>query len=60
LIAAVTPGLTGPWQVQGRNTVPPDIRMEFDVQYVLNVSLLKDLEYLARTIKVMLSFDGTR
>ena len=44
------PGLTGLWQVSGRNDVSYAARVEFDTHYVLNWSLITDLVIVARTI----------
>ncbi|QRM57352.1 sugar transferase (plasmid) [Sinorhizobium sp. BG8] len=44
------PGLTGLWQVSGRNDVSYDTRIAFDTHYVKNWSLLKDVIIVVRTI----------
>jgi exopolysaccharide production protein ExoY len=44
------PGLTGLWQVSGRNDVSYSARIEFDTHYVRNWSLAADLVIVARTI----------
>ncbi|WEX75466.1 sugar transferase [Sinorhizobium numidicum] len=44
------PGLTGLWQISGRNDVSYAARVAFDTQYVQNWSLLADLVIVARTI----------
>ncbi|GAA2529579.1 sugar transferase [Pilimelia columellifera] len=54
----VLPGLTGLAQVQGRNAVPWDERLEWDVRYVEGRSLRGDLWILAATIGVLLSRRG--
>lgn len=46
----VRPGITGLAQVSGRNTLLWDERLELDVQYVDNWSLLLDLRILFQTI----------
>jgi lipopolysaccharide/colanic/teichoic acid biosynthesis glycosyltransferase len=48
--ATVKPGITGPWQVQGRNELPFEEMMRLDCEYVENRSFLGDLRLLARTI----------
>ncbi len=58
VILSVPPGMTGPWQVQGRNTLPPPTRMGLDVKYVSEVRFTKDLKYLLRTIKTVTDLDG--
>lgn len=44
------PGLTGLWQVSGRNDVSYAARVAFDTHYVRNWSLVSDLMIVARTI----------
>lgn len=44
------PGLTGLWQVSGRNDVSYATRVAFDTHYVRNWSLTSDLVIVARTI----------
>jgi exopolysaccharide biosynthesis polyprenyl glycosylphosphotransferase len=55
---AMRPGITGPWQVAGRNTVDFDEWMRLDLLYVDRWSLALDLRILARTIPVVLSGTG--
>lgn len=47
----VRPGITGLAQVNGRNHVPWDQRLEFDVKYAENVSFLGDLKIIFKTVK---------
>ena len=54
----VRPGLTGLAQVNGRNALNWDRRIELDVEYVERQSLLLDLQIIARTIKTVLSGEG--
>jgi lipopolysaccharide/colanic/teichoic acid biosynthesis glycosyltransferase len=49
LLQSVRPGLTGLWQVSGRNDVPYPARVAHDVQYVLTRSLWSDLKLIAKT-----------
>jgi exopolysaccharide production protein ExoY len=44
------PGLTGLWQVSGRNDVSYASRVAFDTHYVKNWSLSRDMLIIARTI----------
>ena len=44
------PGITGMWQVNGRNVLTYSERIAFDVRYVSNWSILLDLKILAKTI----------
>jgi exopolysaccharide biosynthesis polyprenyl glycosylphosphotransferase len=55
---AMRPGITGPWQVAGRNTIDFDEWMLLDLRYVDQWSLALDLRILARTIPVVLSGTG--
>jgi lipopolysaccharide/colanic/teichoic acid biosynthesis glycosyltransferase len=49
LLLTVKPGLTGHWQVNGRQDVSYDERVSMDVFYIQNWSLLMDLKILALT-----------
>jgi lipopolysaccharide/colanic/teichoic acid biosynthesis glycosyltransferase len=50
----VLPGMTGYWQVNGKNTTTPQQMMEMDVYYVENRSLGLDLKILSRTAAAIL------
>lgn len=50
---ATKPGLTGLWQVSGRNDVSYEKRVGFDVHYARNQSLLMDVGILLKTVKVL-------
>ena len=56
---AVKPGLTGLWQVSGRNALGFDRMIELDLQYVERRSLGLDLWILARTIPAVLRPNGS-
>jgi Undecaprenyl-phosphate galactose phosphotransferase WbaP len=58
LYTRVVPGLTGLWQVSGRNNTTYDERVSLDSYYVRNWSPWMDIYILARTVKVVLFFDG--
>ena len=47
---SVRPGITGWAQVNGRNTIDWDKRLEFDTYYVQNLSFILDLKIFIRTI----------
>jgi lipopolysaccharide/colanic/teichoic acid biosynthesis glycosyltransferase len=49
----VKPGLTGPWQVSGRNELPFDEMLRLDLAYVSGQSLRGDLRLLLKTVPVM-------
>jgi lipopolysaccharide/colanic/teichoic acid biosynthesis glycosyltransferase len=54
------PGLTGLWQVSGRNDVGFEEWMQFDLAYVDRWSLLGDLRILLKTIPTVLLGRGAR
>jgi lipopolysaccharide/colanic/teichoic acid biosynthesis glycosyltransferase len=54
----VRPGLTGLWQVSGRNATTFKERTRFDLYYVHNWSIWLDLYIISRTVWVILSRDG--
>ncbi len=51
---SVKPGLTGLWQVSGRNRVGFDEMVRLDLKYIRERSLKRDFEIIARTIPVIL------
>jgi lipopolysaccharide/colanic/teichoic acid biosynthesis glycosyltransferase len=57
-IIDVKPGITGLWQVNGRDTSSFDDMVRKDIYYVNNWSLLLDLKIILKTVKVLLSFNG--
>jgi undecaprenyl phosphate N,N'-diacetylbacillosamine 1-phosphate transferase len=54
----VKPGITGWAQINGRNAIPWEDRIKFDVWYVDNWSLWLDLKILGRTIRTVLKREG--
>lgn len=54
----LTPGITGYWQVLGRNNIPFREMVEIDYAYIANWSMAHDLKLLARTIPVVLRRRG--
>jgi exopolysaccharide biosynthesis polyprenyl glycosylphosphotransferase len=54
----MTPGITGLWQVLGRNDLPFDEMTKLDYLYVTNWSLWWDLKILCQTIPVVLGKRG--
>lgn len=52
---SVRPGVTGWAQVNGRKDVPWDRRIEFDVEYVENLSFTFDLKIIFQTIAKIIS-----
>jgi exopolysaccharide biosynthesis polyprenyl glycosylphosphotransferase len=53
-----TPGITGLWQVLGRNDIPFDEMVKLDYVYVTNWSLWWDIKILLRTIPTVLGRKG--
>jgi Undecaprenyl-phosphate galactose phosphotransferase WbaP len=58
LYAKTTPGLTGLWQVSGRNQTTYKERVAHDAFYVRNWSVWLDIHVLARTVVVVLTGYG--
>jgi undecaprenyl-phosphate galactose phosphotransferase len=54
----VRPGMTGLWQVSGRNDVGYDVRVYLDTWYVKNWSMWYDIAILFKTIRVVLGRQG--
>jgi len=59
-ILKVRPGITGLWQVSGRNNLTFKKRIELEVWYIKNWSLWADFVILVKTIKVVLFRNGAR
>jgi lipopolysaccharide/colanic/teichoic acid biosynthesis glycosyltransferase len=55
---AVRPGITGPWQVSGRNDTSYAQRVALDVAYARQPSLLNDVKILLRTPMAVLARRG--
>jgi lipopolysaccharide/colanic/teichoic acid biosynthesis glycosyltransferase len=56
----VPPGLTGLWQVSGRNRLTMRQGLDLDVEYVRTQSFALDLAILLKTVPVVLSTVGAR
>ena len=54
----VTPGLTGMWQISGRNNTTYERRTQLDEYYVRNWSISLDLYILLRTLKTIILTEG--
>lgn len=52
------PGLTGPWQVSGRNDVDYATRVALDQDYVESWSFRRDLVLIAKTARVVVTARG--
>ncbi|MGE5599856.1 MAG: sugar transferase [Bacteroidota bacterium] len=57
-IVETVPGVTGLWQVSGRNDVEFEGRLQMDEWYVRNWSVWLDMTMLAKTVKVVLGRKG--
>lgn len=55
----VTPGITGLWQVQGRQDPSFDSYVSLDVTYIENWNLWLDIKIIVRTVAVVFSGTGT-
>jgi lipopolysaccharide/colanic/teichoic acid biosynthesis glycosyltransferase len=53
-VLTIRPGITGLWQVSGRNDIPYDRRVQIDSRYVRRHSIWLDLEIIFRTIGVVI------
>ncbi|MDP2894898.1 MAG: sugar transferase [Sulfurimonas sp.] len=60
IILKVKPGLTGLWQVSGRNELTFKKRVDLDLWYIQNWSLWMDFVIFLKTIKVVLFKVGAR
>ena len=58
LYTRVPPGLTGLWQVSGRNNTTYGERVAFDEYYVRNWSIWMDMYILARTFQAVFMAEG--
>lgn len=54
-ILSVKPGITGPWQVSGRNDVPFVQRAKMDAEYARQRSIMNDILILCKTPRAMIS-----
>lgn len=55
---SVTPGITGLWQVQGRQDPSFDSYVSLDLSYIENWSLWLDIKIMIRTVGVVLAGTG--
>lgn|SRR5574344_206752 len=60
ILLKVKPGITGLWQVSGRNNITFADRIELDKWYIQNWSLWMDFVIFMKTIKVVLSKVGAK
>ncbi|MDF7670357.1 sugar transferase [Orbaceae bacterium ESL0721] len=55
---SVKPGMTGLWQISGRNDTTYDERVQLDIQYIINWSLWRDFIILVQTLFVVFARKG--
>lgn len=55
---SLVPGITGMWQVSGRNNISFDERVKLDALYGKNLNILLDLKIVAKTLPVALKRSG--
>ena len=53
-VLSIKPGITGLWQVSGRNNLTYKKRVKLDLNYAKNYNFLMDMRILIRTIGVIL------
>ena len=53
-VLSVKPGITGLWQVSGRNNLSYKTRVKLDINYIENYNFLMDIRIIIRTIGVIL------
>ena len=57
---SVRPGITGTWQISGRNEIEFNDWMKLDLEYVDNWSLALDFMTLLKTVPAVLAGRGAR
>ncbi|MGI4777621.1 MAG: sugar transferase [Janthinobacterium lividum] len=57
---SVSPGMTGLWQISGRNNTTYEERVAFDREYVENRSFMGDISILFKTVRVVVFREGAR
>ena len=60
ILLKVKPGITGLWQVSGRNELSFKERMELESWYIQNWSLWLDFVILMKTVKTVLKKTGAK
>lgn len=55
VVMRAKPGITGLWQVSGRNEITFDKRLALDAEYVATASIWNDLKILFKTPRAMIS-----
>lgn len=57
-LLSLKPGLTGLWQVSGRNDVTYDERVKLDIYYIENWTIWLDIRIIMRTIIILFTRKG--
>ncbi|MFL1705592.1 sugar transferase [Campylobacter sp. MOP7] len=57
-LLSVKPGITGLWQVSGRNDIDYKERIAIDMQYIDNWSIIYDIKIIIKTIEVVVFTKG--
>jgi exopolysaccharide biosynthesis polyprenyl glycosylphosphotransferase len=57
-LVTVKPGITGPWQVEGRSDLPYEQRVRLSMDYIRNYTFWTDIAILLRTVVVVLRGRG--
>ncbi len=58
IFLALKPGITGLWQISGRNDISYDDRVKLDIFYVEHWSLFLDVKILLKTVLAIISAKG--
>jgi lipopolysaccharide/colanic/teichoic acid biosynthesis glycosyltransferase len=58
VVLEVPPGMTGLWQVSGRNNLSYEERVALDVDYVRRCSVWLDIRLLLQTVPAVVGGDG--
>jgi lipopolysaccharide/colanic/teichoic acid biosynthesis glycosyltransferase len=53
-VLTIRPGITGLWQVSGRNDIPYPKRVQIDLHYVRSRSFLLDLWIILKTVNIVI------
>ena len=56
-LLSIKPGITGLWQVNGRNKNSYEERVKLDMKYIKNMGFFFDLRIILKTIFIFLTLD---
>ena len=59
-IISVKPGLTGYWQIRGRNDVTFEDRMKMDLEYCGKISIIEDIKIIFKTLIKVVRKEGAK